>query len=46
MIEQIEAVQRMQDYIREHLFEEITPAQLAKAALFSPGTPTGCLPSI
>lgn len=36
MIEQIEAVQRMQDYIREHLFEEITPAQLAKAALFSP----------
>lgn len=36
MPEQIEAVQRMQDYIREHLFEEITLDHLAQAALFSP----------
>lgn len=32
----LEAVQRMQDYIAEHLFEEITLADLARAALFSP----------
>ncbi|MFQ9872664.1 MAG: hypothetical protein ACLRVT_06595 [Oscillospiraceae bacterium] len=44
MIERFEAVQRMQDYIRGHLFE-ITPAQLARP-LFPLGTPTGCLPSI
>lgn len=36
MQEQIEAVQRMQDYIREHLCEDISLAQLAKASLFSP----------
>lgn len=36
MQEQIEAVQRMQDYIAEHLAEEITLADLAKAAMFSP----------
>lgn len=36
MREQVEAVQRMQDYIEEHLGEEITPADLARAALFSP----------
>ena len=32
----LEAVQRMQDYITKHLFEEITLADLARAALFSP----------
>lgn len=36
MQEQIEAVQRMQDYIEPHLYENITLADLAKAALFSP----------
>lgn len=36
MQDRIDAVQRMQDYISEHLSEEITPADLAKAALFSP----------
>ncbi|MDE5562736.1 MAG: AraC family transcriptional regulator [Clostridiales bacterium] len=36
MQEQIEAVQRMQDYIAEHLSEDITLADLAKAAMFSP----------
>lgn len=36
MQDQVEAVQRMQDYIAEHLCEEITPAQLASAACFSP----------
>lgn len=35
MKEQIEAVQRMQDYIKEHLSENITPDDLAKAAMFS-----------
>ncbi len=34
--EQIEAVQRMQEYIAEHLSEDITLADLAKAAMFSP----------
>ena len=34
--EQILAVQRMQDYIETHLCEEIVPADLAGAALFSP----------
>ena len=36
MEEQIEAVQRMQDYIAEHLTEEITLADLAGVSLFSP----------
>lgn len=36
MKEQIIAVQRMQDYIAAHLDEEITMAELSKAALFSP----------
>ena len=36
MQQQIEAVQRMQDYIALHLREEITPDQLARAAHFSP----------
>ncbi|MCR1840646.1 helix-turn-helix domain-containing protein [Murimonas intestini] len=36
MKEQIEAVQRMQDYIEEHLAENITFADLAKVSLFSP----------
>lgn len=36
MHEQVEAVQRMQDYIAAHLSEEITLADLAKAAMFSP----------
>ena len=36
MQEQIEAVQRMQDYIATHLSENITLADLAAAAMFSP----------
>lgn len=36
MQEQIEAVQRMQDYIEAHLTERITPADLAWASLYSP----------
>lgn len=36
MSERIEAVQRMQDYIAAHLFEEITLADLSRASLFSP----------
>lgn len=36
MKEQLLAVQRMQDYIEGHLEQEITLAQMAKAALFSP----------
>lgn len=36
MQDQIEAVQRMQDYIGEHIGETITLADLARAALFSP----------
>lgn len=36
MQEQIEAVQRMQDYIETHLTEDITLADLSKVALFSP----------
>jgi AraC family transcriptional regulator len=36
MREHVLAVQRMQDYIKEHLFEEITMADLAKVSLFSP----------
>lgn len=34
--EQAQAVQRMQDYIAEHLAERITPADLAGASRFSP----------
>ena len=37
MEEQRKAVRAMQDYIREHIAEEITPAALAGAANFSPG---------
>lgn len=36
MTEQIEAVQRMQDYIERHLYETITLATLAKVSLYSP----------
>ena len=36
MKEQILAVQRMQEYIEEHLGEEITTAQLAEVSLYSP----------
>ncbi|MDD6061708.1 MAG: helix-turn-helix domain-containing protein [Oscillospiraceae bacterium] len=36
MQEQIQAVQRMQEYIETHLCEKITFADLAKASLFSP----------
>lgn len=36
MQEQIEAVQRMQEYIAQHITESITLADLAKVAIFSP----------
>lgn len=36
MLEQVEAVQRMQDYIEAHLQEPITLAALARASLYSP----------
>lgn len=36
MNEQIEAVRRMQKYIDSHLYETITPADLAAVSLFSP----------
>ena len=36
MNEQVLAVQRMQDYIETHIDEEITMAELARTALFSP----------
>lgn len=36
MEEQVEAVQRMQDYIEEHLSENITLAALSAVSLFSP----------
>lgn len=36
MEEQMKAVQRMQDYITEHLFENITLADLSAVSLFSP----------
>lgn len=36
MQERIEAVQRMQDYIGEHLTENITLAELSRVSLFSP----------
>ena len=35
-MEQIEAVQRMQDYIKEHLYEDIKLADLARVSLYSP----------
>ena len=36
MLDQIEAVQRMQEYIEEHLREDISFADVAKVSLFSP----------
>ena len=36
MEEQIEAVQRMEDYIQAHLNESITQADLARVSLYSP----------
>lgn len=36
MKEQIEAVQRMQDYIRDHIYDRITLADLADVSMFSP----------
>lgn len=36
MKEQLEAVQRMQDYIENNLYEEISLSQLSRASLFSP----------
>ena len=36
MQEQIEAVQRMQEYIEKHLQENISFADVAKVSLFSP----------
>lgn len=36
MQEQIEAVQRMQDYIAGHLFEPVTLADLSRVSLYSP----------
>ncbi|QIB70197.1 helix-turn-helix transcriptional regulator [Aminipila butyrica] len=36
MLEQVEAVQRMQDYIERNLFESITLAELSTVSLFSP----------
>lgn len=36
MNEQIEAVQRMQDYIADHLTQQITLTKLAKVSLYSP----------
>lgn len=36
MQEHLEAVQRMQEYIAQHLFEKITLADLARVSLFSP----------
>lgn len=36
MKEHIRAVQRMQDYIEEHLYEKISFANIAKESLFSP----------
>jgi len=36
MKEQVQAVKRMQDYIKAHLFEEITSSDLANIAFYSP----------
>jgi AraC family transcriptional regulator len=50
--EQVAAVQRMQDYIEAHLLENITLAELSRAAMFSPWyarrifrEQTGCSPA-
>lgn len=39
--QQIEAVQRMQDFIESHLDEEITLMKLAEVSFFRHGIPTG-----
>ena len=36
MLEQVEAVQRMQDYIEAHLDDTVTPADLARVSHYSP----------
>ena len=36
MQEQIEAVRRMQEYIKDHLYERISFADIAKVSLYSP----------
>ncbi|MDO4541013.1 MAG: AraC family transcriptional regulator, partial [Syntrophomonadaceae bacterium] len=36
MLEQVKAVQRMQDYIESHVNETITLADLSRASLYSP----------
>ncbi len=36
MDEHVEAVQRMQDYIRENLDKEITSADLVRVSMYSP----------
>ena len=36
MQEQIEAVQRMQDYISKNIYSEITLADLSRASMYSP----------
>lgn len=36
MIDKIESVQQMQNYIEEYVFEDISLVDLAKAAHFSP----------
>lgn len=36
LLEQVDAVQRMQDYIEANLFEDITPAALSRVSLYSP----------
>src|SRR5574344_1013014 len=36
MKEQVQAVKRMKEYIKAHLFEEITSSDLANAAFYSP----------
>lgn len=41
--EQIEAVQRMQEYIEANLYDSITLADLSKVSFFRRGTPIGCL---
>lgn len=43
MQEQIEAVQRMQDYIEAHLFEKISFANIAKSLSFLSGMQDGYL---
>lgn len=43
MQEQIEAVQRMQEYIETNLSDNITLAKLSGVSWFSPGILIGCL---